>query len=230
MKIYKNLPIRKWAIEDRPREKMIQRGMESLTDAELIAIMLGTGTREMSAIDLARHLLKEFGDLNRLARAGVRELTRIKGIGQAKAISLVSAFEIGRRKVEFMPQEDKFRTSEDIVRYLSPKIRDHNQEVFYVLFLNRNNVLLGERKIFTGGLHATIIDPKIVFREAVHFLACNIVIAHNHPSGNLKPSKSDLDVTRILKEAGKLMDIRLLDHVIISHRGHYSFADHELME
>jgi DNA repair protein RadC len=229
MSQYNNLPIKAWAVEDRPREKLMQRGIEALTDAELIALLLATGTRNLSAIDLARNLLQETGGLHQLARCNVRELTRIKGIGKAKAIGLVAAFELGRRKNLNAQPEVKVTSSDIVADYLTPKLHDLNQEVFYVLFLNRNNIIKAEKMIFKGGVSATIIDPKLIFREAVHHLASAIIVAHNHPSGNLNPSKSDLETTRKLVEGGKLFDIHVLDHIIISNRGHYSFADHGMI-
>ena len=227
---YQQIPITAWAAEDRPREKLMQRGIGALNDAELIAILLGSGSREQSAIDLARHLLKETGGLAGLARSSFKALTRFNGIGPAKAISVVSAFELGRRKEYAHPERIKVTQSGIAARYLQPKLADEEREVFYLLFLNRNNEITGEQRIFTGGISATVIDPKLIFREAMLHLASGLIVAHNHPSGNLTPSRADLNITRKLREAGKLIDMPVLDHLIISHRGFYSFADEGQMK
>lgn len=227
--MYTPLPITQWAVEDRPREKLLQRGIDSLTDAELIAILLSTGTREASALDLARNLLQEFGDLPQLARGKVKELTRIKGIGTAKAIGLVAAFELGRRKSRQGQHRVKVSSSADAARYLCGKLEDREQEVFCVLFLNRNNEIKGEQILFQGGVAATIVDPKLVFKAALTELASSIIVAHNHPSGNLKASKADIAITRKLAVSGELLGIQLLDHLIISSQGYYSFADDGMM-
>lgn len=224
-----DLPIKQWALEDRPREKLLQRGLSALTDAELVAIIIGSGNREQSAIELAKHILKQTGGLGGLARSQVAELTCLKGIGPAKAISLVATFELGRRKAQ--PQLDKFRIkgSDSAAKYLTPILADETQEVFYVLFLNRNHEIESEKAIFKGGVSSTIVDPKLVFREAIHRLASSIVVAHNHPSGNLKPSQADIQITRKLASGSQLFDIAFLDHIIISHKGFYSFADEGLL-
>lgn len=227
---YVNIPITQWALEDRPREKMLKRGIDALTDAELIAILLGSGTQEMSAIDLGRKVLTEVGTLGQLARSSVAELTRIKGIGPAKAITLVTAFELGRRKGIAPDQILRITSAESAANHLIPKLSDQSQEVFYVLFLNRNNEVKAEKPIFRGGVSATVIDPKIVFREAINQLASAIIIAHNHPSGNLSPSQADIQITRKLVQGGKFFDIKVLDHLIISHRGYFSFADEGMMD
>ena len=225
MENYKQIPIKNWALEDRPREKLLQRGIEALTDAELIAILLSTGTREMSAIDLAREILTKTGDLNRLARAQVNELTQIKGIGKAKAISIQVAFELGRRKSSLISPIFRFTNSKDVADFVAPKLEDLDREVFYAIFLNRNNEVIADKEIFSGGVSATIIDPRIIFREAIHHLASGLIFAHNHPSGNLTPSQADINITEKLRKGGKVFDINVLDHLIISSRGYYSFAD-----
>jgi DNA repair protein RadC len=230
---YTQLPIPAWAAEDRPREKMLQKGLGSLTDAELLAIILGQGTvtkeGRMSALDLARQLIETSGGLDRLARSSVRELTRHKGIGNAKAIAVVAAFELGRRKASASYKPFRVKDSAGVAQYLQARLADHSQEVFIALFFNRNNELLGEKQIFQGGVSATIIDAKLVYKEAINHLASAIIVAHNHPSGNLRPSQADLNITRQLKAAGELFDIQLLDHLIVSFRGYYSFADEGIL-
>ncbi len=226
---YYKVPITQWAVEDRPREKLMKRGIDALTDAELIAILLGSGTREQSAIDLGRQLCEEAGTLGKLARWTQQDYCRIKGIGPAKAIALLAAFELGRRKGSSWEEKIRITNSEVVASYLINKIGDLNQEVFYVVFLNRNNEIQAEKSIFKGGVSATIIDPKIVFREAINQLASALIIAHNHPSGNLKPSQADIAITRKLVGAGKLFDINVLDHLIISPQGYFSMADEGMM-
>jgi DNA repair protein RadC len=225
MKSYKQVSIKNWAVEDRPREKLMQRGIEALTDTELLAILLATGTRDKSALDLARDILTTTGGLARLARIQINELTRIKGIGKAKAISIQVAFEMGRRKQRDHVSNQRFSNSREVAQYISPKLVDLNHEVFYAIFLNRNNEVIAEKEVFSGGVSATIIDPRIIFREAINYLASGIIFAHNHPSGNLKPSQADIEITHKLKKGGKVFDINVLDHLIISNRGYYSFAD-----
>lgn len=242
---YPYLPITQWALEDRPREKLMAQGMENLSDPELLAILLGTGTRKQSAMDLARHLIDTIGGLQALSRCGIRQLTEIKGIGPAKAITLMAAFELGRRKAieeisdsrqalkrtqleqgyYAQPERLKVSSSEAVANYLIPKMGHLQQEVCYVLFLNRNNEVKSEKLMFMGGVSATIMDIRLIFREAIHQLASAIIVAHNHPSGNLLPSQADIRITEKLSQSGKLFDIVLLDHLIISPKGYYSFAD-----
>lgn len=225
MSVYATKPITGWALEDRPREKLLQRGVGALTDAEILAILIGSGTRSLSAIDLARKVLDEMGGLDGLVRCSVSRLTSVKGIGPAKAISIVSAFELARRRQLLEKKVFRITDSTAIAAYLQPKMEHLEREVFHVLFLNRNNELLAEETMFMGGVASTIIDPKLVFRGALQHLASAIIVAHNHPSGSLRPSNADREITRKLSKAGQLFDIMLLDHLIISHRGYYSFAD-----
>lgn len=229
MKTYTHNTIKDWALEDRPREKLLQRGIEALTDTELLAILLASGTRDQSAIDLAREMLETVGGLPQLAQANVAELTGFKGVGKAKAITIITAFEIGRRKLMKISEAPRLTHSESVAHYLAPRLADLKQEVFYVLFLNRNNEIIAEKQIFRGGVSATIIDPRIIFREAIHHLASAIILSHNHPSGNLTPSQADIEITRKLVSGGKVFDIQVLDHIIVSARGYYSFADQGLL-
>ncbi|MDX2282974.1 MAG: DNA repair protein RadC [Bacteroidia bacterium] len=222
-------PISQWAVEDRPREKLMQRGMDALTDAELVAILLGHGFRNKSALALARELLDRFDGLGGLARTGVDALTAVPGIGPAKAVGLVAAFEMGRRKGIGLEPATVVRQAQDVARYFSAKLADLDQEVFYVVYLNRANEIRAVREISRGGLTSTVIDPRIVFREAVSLMAASIILVHNHPSGSLRPSEADLSITRRLSEAAKLFDMQVLDHIIVSARGHYSFADHQVL-
>jgi len=221
----KYIPIKHWDVEDRPREKLLKRGAAALTDAELVAILLSTGTREMSAIDLARLVLKERGGLRQLGRSSVAALTKIRGIGKAKALTLVAAFELAKRKNAVQAEEVRFTGSATVFQYLHPKLADLEQEVFYLLCLNRKNVVKAEKAIFKGGVSTTIIDYKLIFKEAFVHLASALIVAHNHPSGTLKPSKADISITQRLVKMGKLMEIPILDHLIITQDGYYSFAD-----
>lgn len=218
-------PINSWALEERPREKLSKRGISALTDAELLAILLRSGNRETSALGLAKELLDQAGSLEKLARASLQLLRQSKGIGDAKAMSLLAAFELARRKTALFPEKMKVSSSQVAAKYLIARLGDHSQEVFHVLFLNRNNEIEAEKQLFMGGVSATIIDPKVVFREAILHLASGLVIAHNHPSGNLMPSGADLEITKKIQQGAEYFDIRLLDHLIVSSRGYYSFAD-----
>lgn len=221
--------IKEWAVEDRPREKMLQRGSEALTDAELIAILFSTGTREMSAIDLARKMITDLGGFDKIARASVKELMQTKGIGEAKALTLTAAFELGRRKSRHEVLNTKITSSDVAARYLMNKIGDSEQEIFYVLFLDRKNCIKGEKMISKGSISSTLIDVRVVFKEAVQQLASGLIVAHNHPSGNLQASQADKEITQKLKEAGKIFDIPILDHVIVTDKGYYSFADEGML-
>lgn len=225
MNTYSPRSIKTWALEDRPREKLFQKGIAALTDAELLALVLSTGHRELSAIDLGRQLLLDFRGLNGLAGTSVKDLMKVKGIGKAKAVSLAACFELGRRKSSQAGKSKKLNSAEAVYQYLGPGLADMDHEVFHVLFLNRNHELKAEKRLFEGGVNATVIDTRIIFREAVNHLASSIILVHNHPSGNLKPSQPDRSITRKCQEAGKLFDIPVLDHVIISSRGYYSFAN-----
>jgi len=214
-----------WTLEDRPQLKLLQRGISALTDAELIALIIHPGERKGSAIKLGRELLSEFGGLAGIARASVKDLTCIKGIGTAKAISIRTAFEMARRKASQEVSRQKLNSAEAVYQYLGPTLVDLDHEVFYVLYLNRNHELKSAKQLFEGGVNATVIDTRIIFKQAVTQLASSIILVHNHPSGNLNPSQADRNITRKCQEAGKLFDMPVLDHIIISSRGYYSFAN-----
>ncbi|MBX3101308.1 MAG: DNA repair protein RadC [Bacteroidetes bacterium] len=227
---YQHTPITHWAEQDRPREKLLSRGVNALTDAELLAILIGSGTRELSAVELSRKLLQDFDGLRRLAQSDVSHLMKYKGIGEAKAISIVAAFELARRKQLTESRNISVGDPATVAAYLAPRMEDLPHEIFYVLYLNQRNQIVGEREISSGGTNGTIIDPKLVFREALNLLATGLIISHNHPSGNLRPSEADLQLTRKLREAALLFDIRLLDHIIIAAgNGYVSFAEQNLL-
>ncbi|HSO77172.1 MAG TPA: DNA repair protein RadC [Bacteroidales bacterium] len=222
-----SLKITEWAVEDRPRERLWQKGPSSLSDAELIAILIGSGTRNKSAVDLAHELLaladNSLPELGKLSVAGIKKL---KGIGEAKAVTIAAALELGRRrKMAEAADNPQIRSSADVFNIFSPLMEDLPHEEFWILFLNRANKVLGRMKISQGGVSGTVTDVRIVMKKAIETLASGIVICHNHPSGNNSPSDADIRITQKIKEAGALMDIQLLDHLIICGKSYYSFAD-----
>jgi len=229
MEQYNNAPSRilEWAEEDRPREKLLLKGIASLSDAELIAILLGSGTRNLSAVDLAKQIMQHNNqNLHTLARQGVKDLQKFKGIGEAKAITLVSALELGRRRkttdIEIKPQ---VKSSEDVFNYIQGDLADLPYEEFWILLLNRANRIEKKIRISTGGVSGTVADPKLIYKYALENLASSIILVHNHPSGNKKPSEADCILTKKLIEAGKFLETPVLDHVIICNQTWYSFAD-----
>ncbi|MBS1505784.1 MAG: DNA repair protein RadC [Bacteroidetes bacterium] len=222
-----SLNIKSWSPEDRPREKLLLKGTSALSDAELIAILLGSGTTKLSAVDVAKKVLAHVdNNLDSLAKLTVKELMKAKGIGEARAITIVAALELGRRRKDQSPDEKpKIDGSKTAVELIRGELMDLPHEEFWVLLLNRANRLIKKKKISEGGVSGTVADPKIIFKLAVEELASAIIVAHNHPSGNMKPSESDITLTKKIKEAGKLLDISLLDHLIIARDKYYSFAD-----
>jgi DNA repair protein RadC len=223
-----SIAITDWAEEDRPREKMVLKGKQALSDAELLAILIGSGTVGQSAVALAQEILQQSNNnLNELGRKTHKELEKKhKGIGLAKAITIVAALEIGRRRqISDIPERPKIESSKDAAKMIAPLIADLNHEEFWMLFLNRNNEVTERRKISQGGSSSTVVDVKMLFKTAIELNASGIIAVHNHPSGSLQPSKADLLLTNKIKEAGLVLDIKLLDHLIISERGYYSFAD-----
>lgn len=223
--------IKTWAVEDRPREKLLMKGKAALSDAELIAILLGTGTAAASAVDVAKMVLQTVNnDLNELARLTVKDLTKIKGVGAAKAVTIVSALELGRRRRETNTEErPKITGSKDIYELLKADLLDIPHEAFWIVLLNRANRVIKKYQISQGGVAGTVADPKIIFKIALEELASGVILAHNHPSGNLTASKADIDLTRKLRESGKLLEIEVLDHLIIAGKNYMSFADEGLM-
>lgn len=203
------------------------KGTGALSDAELIAILIGTGTTKITAVELARQMLQHVNnDLHSLARLTVKDLMKIKGIGEAKAITIVAALELGRRRKELEPEaKPKIASSKDAFELLRGDLMDLPKEEFWVLLLNRANRVIAKRRISEGGVSGTVADPKIIFKLALEELASGVIVAHNHPSGNLSASQQDIDLTRKLKEGGKLLEIQLLDHIIVAGTRYYSFAD-----
>ncbi len=223
----KRISIHQWAEEDRPREKLLLKGRSVLSDAELIAILIGSGTTSLSAVDVAKNVLHLAGnDLNALAKLSVKELTEADGIGEARAITIISALELGRRRKESEPvKKPRITCSTDIYNLMKPDLLDLPIEEFWIISLNRANMVIRKTKISGGGVSGTVADPKVIFKAALDHLASAIVLVHNHPSGNLTPSQADRDLTRKVKEAGQLLDMPVLDHVIFTDHGYVSFAD-----
>ena len=228
---YKNLSIKQWALEDRPREKLLVKGIRSLSDAELIAILIGSGTKDASAVSIARHILQENeNNLNRLSKMSVEELCRFRGIGEAKAISIVAALELGRRRKEIPGSElKKITSSQDVFEFFRPLLTDLPHEEFWILHLNRSNKVLAKKKISQGGISGTLIDIRLVLKDALDNRCVSLILCHNHPSGNLQPSDADIKITRKIYDAAKMMDIRLLDHLIIGENSYFSFADENMI-
>ncbi len=219
--------IKLWAEDDRPREKFALKGKQSLSNAELIAILLSTGTKDESAVDLARKILNLTNDnLNDLARLTINDLKTIRGIGEAKAITIAAALELGRRRKDEAAKEvEIIKGSKDIYKYFEPILSDLPHEEFWVLLLARNNRVIGRKKISEGGVSGTVVDAKILLKHAIENLASSIVLCHNHPSGSLTPSVADVQLTKNLKAGAKLIDITVIDHLIIGHHEYFSFAD-----
>ena len=227
----KPLNIREWSPEDRPREKLLLKGTSALSEAELIAILIGSGTTKTSAVELAKKvLLLSNHNLNELARLGVKDRMKIKGIGEAKAITIVAALELGRRrKAQDIDEKPKINSSKDAFDLIQGDLMDLPHEEFWVLLLNRSHQVVKKKRVSEGGVSGTVADPKIIYKLALEALASGVIVAHNHPSGNLKPSQSDIDLTRKLKEAGRFLEVQLLDHLIIANRNYFSFADDGLI-
>jgi len=221
------LSIKNWAPDDRPREKLMNKGINSLSDAELIAILIGNGTKNESAVNLAKKMLSVVNNnLNELAKLNLSDLKKTKGIGDAKAITIMAAMELGRRrKLSDIIEKKKITSSRDIFELFSAKIGDLPHEEFWIILLNRSNTIIDYHKISQGGISGTVIDIRLILKEAIEKLASALIICHNHPSGNIKPSDADIQITKKLKEAGLYMEINLLDHVVVSDNSFYSFAD-----
>lgn len=229
--MYKKLSIKEWAVEDRPREKMLAKGIRSLSEAELIAILIGSGNLEESAVEVSRRIMASVNNnLNELGKKTINDLQKFKGIGPAKAITIAAAMELGRRRKESDPDEKpRVVTSSDAATIFKPLLSDLPHEEFWVLLLNRNNLLIDKMLVSQGGLSGTVIDVRIILKMALDKLACSIILCHNHPSGNLNPSEADKEITTKIKEAGKHMDIPVLDHLIIANDDYFSFADEGLI-
>jgi DNA repair protein RadC len=232
MNLYQEkLGIKLWAEADRPREKLMLNGRRHLTDAELIAILISSGNRNETAVDLSKRILLFYNnDLDALGKVSVKDLAKFKGIGEAKGIAIVAALELGRRRKETEAAEVvKVLSSRDAYEVLLPVFSDLNHEEFWILILNQANYIIGKQLISKGGMAGTVADPKIIFKTALEHNAAYIILAHNHPSGNLKPSTQDLNITKKMVEAGKMLDLPVLDHLIVTNKLFYSFGDEGLI-
>ncbi len=223
--------IKQWSKDDRPREKLLYSGAENLSNSELLAILIHNGTRQRSAVDLAKDVLKLGRDnLVELGKLSIKDLMKIKGIGEAKAITIAAALELGRRRQAASSlNKTLVKTSSDIAAYMQTRLKDYRHEVFAVLYLNRANKINHFEIISEGGITGTVADPRIILRRALEEDAVNLILCHNHPSGSLKPSRADEQLTAKIKEAAKFLDITVLDHIIVSDDGFFSFADEGLL-
>jgi len=223
--------IKNWAIDDRPREKLLAKGATALSNSELLAILLNNGSKNKSAVELAREILKLGDDnLNELGKLSLNDFKQVKGIGEAKSIIIAAALELGRRR-QASPALEKtvVKSSKDIAQYLQATLKDYQYEVFAVVFLNRANKINHFEIISKGGITGTVADPRVILKKALEEDATSIVLCHNHPSGNLHPSRADEELTKKIKEAAGYFDIKIIDHIIVSEEGFYSFADEGIL-
>lgn len=225
--IYQQKSIKNWAEDDRPREKLSLKGERALSDSELLAIIMGSGSREESAVELAKRILNSVdNNWNNLSRLSIKDLCKFKGIGEAKAISIITALEIGRRKaIQELPEKPKISRSRDIFQVMQSIIGDLNVEEFWVLFLNQGNFVVKKELVGRGGISYVAVDVRIIMKIALEEYATGIILAHNHPSGNLNPSRDDYRLTEKIKTAARTLDIELLDHLILNQKSYFSFAD-----
>ena len=223
--------IKSWATDDRPREKLLTKGPTALSDGELLAILIGSGTRDLSAVDLARSILASVhNSISELSRLSIKELIKFKGIGEAKAINIAAALEIGRRRrLNDSLQKRKILSSRDAFEIMHPLLSDNNYEEFWIITLNRGNMVKRTIRISEGSLAGTVADPKKIFKLALEDNAASVILCHNHPSGNLTPSQKDNEITQKCKSAGIFLDLPVLDHIIIGTDNYFSFADEGLL-
>lgn len=224
--------IKNWNEDDRPREKMMLKGMESLSNSELLAILINNGTRDRSAVDVCKQLMTSVNnDLQRLGKMSVKEIMQLKtkGIGEAKAITIAAALELGTRRNAEESRKHVVTHSSDVAHYLRAKLQHKKHEVFVAVYMNRSNKIQHHELISTGGITGTVADPRIILKKALEHDATAIILCHNHPSGSLKPSKADEELTWKIREAARYFDIQILDHIIVSDEGYYSFADEGLL-
>lgn len=223
----KKMTIKSWALDDRPREKLLSKGKTALSNAELIAILIGSGNKEESAVDLSKRILSTVeGNINQLAKMSVEKLMTFRGIGEAKAISILTALELGtRRQNEPKIEIVKITTSKDVFTLMKPLVHDKTYEEFWVIYLNNSNKILAKQLCSMGGITSTVVDVRLLYKRALELSAVGIIVCHNHPSGNVQPSISDRELTDKIKQAGDSLDIQLLDHLIIGEKSYFSFAD-----
>lgn len=224
-------PIHAWAADDRPREKMRAKGVKTLSDAELLAILIQSGTRDRTAVDLARNILETCKyNLRELGRLSMAELMRTRGIGEAKAITILAALELGRRRqASGNLEKPVVQSATSVAGFLQTLLADYEHEVFVVLFLNRANRINHHEIISSGGMSGTVADPRVILRRALEEKAVSLILCHNHPSGNLRPSMADRELTTKIREAARFFDIAVLDHIIVSQDGYFSFADEGML-
>lgn len=227
----KPLTIKEWAEDDRPREKMIKKGVAALSDAELMAILIGSGTKNETAVSISQRILSSAdNNLNELGRFSLKELTRTKGIGEAKGVTIMAALELGRRRKSTEAINRKQITSSgDAIELFQPILADLGHEEFWVLLLNRSNRIIDKVRISEGGFTATIVDVRKIMRTALENQAIGLILCHNHPSGNHSPSDDDIRITKKIKQASSTLDINLLDHIIVTNQQCYSFADNSIL-
>ncbi|MEM1259088.1 MAG: DNA repair protein RadC [Bacteroidota bacterium] len=225
------LSIKDWADDDKPREKLLRKGRAVLSDAELIAILIGSGSRDESAVELSKRILASVGNhLNELGTLSVKQLMKFKGIGEAKAITIAAALEIGRRRRgEEAQKTNKINSSKDAFELLQPLIGELPHEEFWIVYLNNSNKVLHKEQLSKGGMTGTLVDVRLVMKHALEQGAVGCILAHNHPSGALRPSRSDKEITKKLQNAGSALDIKVLDHLVISQNTYYSFADRGIL-
>ena len=223
--------IKEWSKDDRPREKLREKGANTLSNSELLAILINHGNKQKTAVDIAKEVLQlGKNNLGELGKLSVKELMKIKGIGEAKAITIIAALELGRRRqANDAFDKTQVKDSKDVARYFQSLLQDHSQEVFAVVFMNQANKINHLEIVSIGGITATIADPRIILKKALEEDAVSIILCHNHPSGNLKPSSADQQLTKKVKEAAAYFDIKLMDHIIVSNEGYFSFADEGLL-
>jgi len=231
MENYSSIKISQLAEEERPREKLLLKGKGALSDAELVAILIGSGTTSVSAVDLSRNILASVNhDLAELSRRSIQDLKKFKGIGEAKAISIVAALELGRRRKDAEPvKKPKITCSTDIYHLMKADLLDEPVEHFFLILLSRSNQVIRKVRISQGGTAGTVVDSKLVFKSALEHLAQSIILVHNHPSGSLRPSSQDISLTQRLVKTGRELDLPVLDHVIFTDSGYFSFADEAMI-
>ena len=223
--------IKSWAIEDRPREKLLLKGIQNLSNAELVAILIGSGNRDETAVTLSKRILNSTqNNLNKLAKLSVEELQRFKGVGEAKAIAIITALELGKRQYfEDTVIQSKISSSKNVFDLMQPKLVDLPHEEFWVVYLDNANKVIDKQQISKGGLTSTLVDVRLIYKRAIELAAIGIIICHNHPSGKVDPSHSDIELTQQIKEAGITLNIKLLDHIIIGKKKYFSFADEAIL-
>lgn len=226
-----SLSIKKWSQDDQPREKLRDKGKAALSDAELVAIIIGSGSRDESALDLCKRILASAdNNLNQLGKLSLKQLMDFKGIGEAKAISIAAAMELGRRRRgEDALQRKKITSSQSVFELMQPIIGELPHEEFWIIYLNNANKVIQKQQLSKGGITGTLVDVRLVLKNALEFGAVGLILAHNHPSGTLKPSEADKQITQKLKKAGESLDIKVLDHLIVTEKAYFSFADDNLL-